>query len=138
MTDGLFSLLNYNHNDSSIITIGSVTGVNGVTIIDGYIAPFEGSQQNAEASLSSSLLLGIPGIPYSITDIQVGSTTVNGTSPGNNTFRNPSSNLGRPFEGPYINFTEPFSSNFSGNYSYGDHFRWIYSSYSSSTNYTSF
>ena len=80
MTDGLFSLLNYNHNDSSIITIGSVTGVNGVTIIDGYIAPFEGSQQDAEDSLSSSLLLGIPGVDYIVKDISVGNTTVEGTS----------------------------------------------------------
>ena len=86
MTDGLFSLLNYNHNDSSIITIRTVTEANGATHIDGYIAPFEGSQQNAEASLSSSLLLGIPGVDYIVKDISVGSTTVEGTSEKNPTF----------------------------------------------------
>lgn len=48
VTEGLFSLLNYAHNDSSIITIGTVTETSSrETIIEGYIAPFEGSQQNA-------------------------------------------------------------------------------------------
>ena len=48
VTEGLFSLLNYAHNDSSIITIGTVTETSSrETILEGYIAPFEGSQQNA-------------------------------------------------------------------------------------------
>ena len=136
--------MNYNHNDSSIITIGTITGINGVSIITGYIAPYEGNQQEAETNLSSNLLQGIPGVQYSVTDIQVGGTSVNGTSPGNNTFRNPSSSLGRPYNGAYVNFTEPFMNNsnywnsWSGNYSFGDHFQWVFYEYDQSSYYTTF
>ena len=87
VTDGLFSLLNYAHNDSSIITIGTVTETSSrETIVEGYIAPFEGSYQNASTTLGNDLLGGIPGVPYSVSSIQVGSAQVNGSSVGINAY----------------------------------------------------
>ena len=50
ITDGIFSLLNYTSNDSSIIAIETVTGeyLLGETVVVGYITPFEGPQSIAE------------------------------------------------------------------------------------------
>ena len=144
VTDGLFSLLNYAHNDSSIITIGTVTETSSrETIVDGYIAPFEGSYQNASVTLANDLLGGIPGVPYSVSSIQVGSAQVNGSSVGINATLNATSNptgdLRRPFVGPYINFTEPINTTsygYNGTSALGDHFQWLYASFNASQNTT--
>ena len=69
-TSGMSSILNAN-NDSSMITFENVTEANGVTTVHGYLSPYQNSD---EQTFGNGLLSGIPGVIYSITNIQVGST----------------------------------------------------------------
>ena len=123
VTQGIFSVLGYSHGDKSIITFANITsGLNSNTDVDGFITPFEGSQQYAEQVLSSGLLLqGIQGFSYSITNIRVGNSTINGTSPANFT----------------TNSTNSSNNSASGNYNYANSssLNYNYTTNSSSGNY---
>ena len=142
ITLGIEKLLNETQlYDSSEILISWIQSTPGdESIIEGYVTPFKGSQQNAESTFSNALLSGgVPGILYKVSSIKVGNSVASGSSPGFNDSM--SSNQTRPniskipFQGPYINFTEPTgTSNSSTSSSLGD--QWAYLSYNYSTSFT--
>lgn len=83
ITDFIFQALGFSHNDTSIITFESVSYKNGGTEVNGSISPIEGSVQAAEDSLLSGLSQGI--LSYSVTALQIGSSTTNTTTSTNST-----------------------------------------------------